>query len=100
MHIHRAPIILLAARNNVPAVYLNIVFARDGGLLSYGADEVDIISSRRPPMSIAFSVAQSRRTFRFNMPVKFEMALNAKTAKALGLTVPPSILLRADEVIE
>jgi putative ABC transport system substrate-binding protein len=51
-------------------------------------------------MWIAFSGAKSRRTFPFGLPVKFELAVNLKTAKALGLTVPQSILLTADEVIE
>jgi putative ABC transport system substrate-binding protein len=51
-------------------------------------------------MSIRCYVVQSRRAFPVQLPVKFEMALNVKTAKALGLTVPPSILVRANEVIE
>ncbi len=65
MLVHRAPIILLAARNNVPAVYRTSVFARDGGLLSYGPDRWTSFVARRP-MSIAFSVAQSRRTCQFS----------------------------------
>jgi putative ABC transport system substrate-binding protein len=96
---HRAPTILLAARNNVPAVYNRSVFARDGGLLSYGPDLVDI--SRRAASYVDRILRGAKPAdLPVQLPTKFEMTLNAKTAKALGLAVPPSILLRADEVIE
>ena len=91
---HRASIISAAARNNVPAVYTLSEFARDGGLLSYGVDQVDLV--RRA----ATYVDRILRAEKPGFPTKFEMAVNLKTAKALGLAVPPSILLRADEVIE
>ena len=99
MTVHRASIILAAARNNVPAVYSLSYFVRDGGLLSYGVDVVDIF--RRA----AFYVDRILRGAKpaelpVQLPTKYEMALNLKTAKALGLAIPPSILLRADEVIE
>jgi putative ABC transport system substrate-binding protein len=99
MQVHRAPTILLAARNNVPAVYTRSVFARDGGLLSYGPDYVDIF---RRSASYVDRILRGAKPadLPVQLPTKFEMALNAKTAKALGLAVPPSILLRADEVIE
>jgi putative tryptophan/tyrosine transport system substrate-binding protein len=99
MQVHRAPTILLAARNNVPAVYNNTVFARDGGLLSYGPDRVDIF---RRSASYVDRILRGAKPAELpvQLPTKFEMVLNAKTAKALGLAVPPSILLRADEVIE
>ena len=94
---HRVPIILASARNNVPAVYGNSLFARYGGLLSYtpaadtvgAASYVDRILRGAKPAELPVQ-----------LPTKFEMVLNLKTAKALGLTVPQSILLRADEVIE
>jgi putative tryptophan/tyrosine transport system substrate-binding protein len=97
--VRRALIISLAARNNVPAVYGNSGWAREGGLLSFGpamADEfhraahyVDrILRGAKPP------------DLPVQWPVKFEMTLNRRTAKALGLDVPPSIELRADEVID
>jgi putative ABC transport system substrate-binding protein len=99
MNVHRAPIILQAARNNVPAVYVRSVFARDGGLLSYGPDQVDMF--RRSAAYVdRFLRGAKPADLPVQLPIKFEMALNAKTAKALGLAVPPSILLRADEVIE
>jgi putative ABC transport system substrate-binding protein len=99
MQVHRAPTILLAARNNVPAVYSRSVFVRDGGLLSYGPDQVDLF---RRSASYVDRILRGAKPadLPVQLPTKFEMALNAKTAKALGLTVPPSILLRADEVIE
>jgi putative ABC transport system substrate-binding protein len=99
MTTHRAPIILAAARNNVPAVYGLSVFARDGGLLSYGIDGVDII---RRAASYVDRILRGEKPgdLPVQLPTKFEMVVNLKTAKALGLTVPPSIRLRADEVIE
>jgi putative ABC transport system substrate-binding protein len=96
---HRAPIISAAARNNVPAVYPNAVSARGGGLLSYGPDPVD------PWRRAATYVDRILRGEKpgdlpVQFPTKVEMVVNRKTAKALGLAVPPSILLRADEEIE
>src|SRR5262249_54574674 len=96
---HRAPIIFAAARNNVPAVYNASEFARDGGLLSYGTDRVDL--SRRAASYVDRILrGEKPGDLPVQLPTKFEMVLKLKTAKALGLTVPPSILLRADEVIE
>ena len=99
MTVRRAPIILAAARNNVPAVYLLSQFVRDGGLLSYGPDQVDI--SRRAASYVDRILRGAKPAdLPVQLPVKYEMILNLKTARALGLTVPPSIMLRADEVIE
>jgi putative ABC transport system substrate-binding protein len=96
---HRALVILAAARNNVPAVYGFSYFARDGGLLSYGVDQVDIFRRAASYVDrILRGVKPGDLPVQF--PTKYEMAVNLKTAKALGLAVPPSILLRADEVIE
>ena len=96
---HRAPIILAAARNNVPAVYSFPFFARDGGLLSYGPDVGD--DFRRAATYVDRILRGAKPgDLPVQFPTKFEMAVNLKTAKALGLAVPPSILLRADEVIE
>jgi putative ABC transport system substrate-binding protein len=96
---HIAPIILAAARNNVPAVYWPSDFAREGGLLSYGPDAVD--NDRRAATYVDRILRGAKPG---DLPVqfltKYEMVVNLKTAKALGLTVPQSILLRADEVIE
>jgi putative ABC transport system substrate-binding protein len=96
---HRAPIISAAARNNVPAVYNLSAYARDGGLLSYGVDQVDIF---RRAASYVDRILRGAKPgdLPVQFPTKYEMAVNLRTAKALGLTVPQSILLRADEVIE
>ena len=97
---HVGPIILLAARNNVPAVYpWRFVVAKDGALLSYGPDLRDIVR-RGAPYVDRILRGEKPADLPVQVPVKFEMAVNAKTAKALGLTVPPTILVRADEVIE
>ena len=97
---HRAPIILAAARNKVPAVYNQSAFARDGGLLSYGVDQVD--TWRRVAATYVDRILRGAKPgdLPVQFPTKFEMAVNLKTAKALGLTVPQSILLTADEVIQ
>jgi putative tryptophan/tyrosine transport system substrate-binding protein len=99
MQVHHAQIILLAARNKIPAVYQLSFFARRGGLLSYGPDGADLF---RRASSYVDRILRGAKPSELpiQLPTKFEMALNAKTAKALGVTVPPSILLRADEVIE
>jgi putative ABC transport system substrate-binding protein len=96
---HRASIISAAARNNVPAVYEQSEFVRDGGLLTYGPDRVDIL---RRAVTYVDRILRGDKPgdLPVQFPVKYEMAVNLETAKALGLTVPQSILLRADEVIE
>jgi putative ABC transport system substrate-binding protein len=96
---HRASIISAAARNNVPAVYSIPPFARDGGLLSYGFDLVD--SSRRAASYVDRILrGEKPGDLPVQFPTKFEMVVNRKAATALGLAVPNSILVRADEVIE
>jgi putative ABC transport system substrate-binding protein len=97
--VHRAPLILAAARNNIPAVYTQSRFARDGGLLSYGVDFVDIWRRAATYVDRILRGAKPG-DLPVQFPTKFEMAVNLKTAKALGLTMPQSILLSADEVIE
>ena len=96
---YRTPIISAAARNNVPAVYWLSDFAREGGLLSYGTDQVDTFRRAATYVDRILRGAKPG-DLPVQFPTKFEMVVNLKTAKALGLTVPPSILLRADEVIE
>jgi putative ABC transport system substrate-binding protein len=96
--VHRVPIISAAARNNIPAVWVSY-FARDGGLLSYGADGVD--GSRRAASYVDRILRGAKPgDLPVQLPTKYERVVNLKTAKALGLTVPQSILLRADEVIQ
>src|SRR5262249_17406717 len=97
--VHRATIILAAARNRVPAVHFQSDFGRDGGLLSYGPDFVGIV---RRAASYVDRILRGEKPgdLPVQFPTKFEMVVNRKTATALGLAVPPSILVRADEVIE
>jgi putative ABC transport system substrate-binding protein len=96
---HRLPIILAAARNNVPAVYYQSTSTRDGGLISYGPD---LVETFRRAASYVDRILRGAKPgdLPVQFPVKYEMVVNLKTAKALGVTVPQSILLRADEVIE
>ena len=98
MGVHRVPIILAAARNNVPAVYYQSPFARDGGLLSYGVS----VDPFRRAASYVDRILRGEKPgdLPVQFPTKFEMVVNRKTATALGLVIPPSIMLRADEVIE
>ena len=96
---HRRQIIELAARHRRPAIYWHRGYVVDGGLMAYGEDE------REVPKRLADYVDKILRGARpvdlpVEQPTKFELVINLKTAKALGLTVPQSMLLRADQVIE
>ena len=90
-------IILASARNNVPAVYGNSLFARYGGLLSY-TPAADTVGAASYVDRILRGAKVGDLPVQF--PTKFEMVVNRKTAKTLDLAIPPSIMLRADEVIE
>ena len=97
--VRRDVVITAAAKNRLPAIYPRRYFAADGGLISYGpdtieqyrwaADYVDRILKGEKPADLPLQA-----------PVKYELVINQKTAKALGLEVPPTLLARADEVIE
>ena len=96
---HRVPIILAAARNNVPAVSITSDFARDGGLLSYGPDFIDI--NRRAATYVDRILrGEKPADLPVRAPTKFELVINLKIAKALGLTIPETLLATADEVIQ
>jgi putative tryptophan/tyrosine transport system substrate-binding protein len=99
MNAHRATTISLAARHNVPAVYPSSDYVRDGGLLSYGPELGDFFHRAAAYVDRILRGAKPAE-LPVQLPVKFVMALNTKTAKALDLAVPPFILQLADEVIE
>ena len=97
-----ASIISAAARNNVPAVYTGNADARNGGLLSYSRDPRDPVDDYRRLASYVDRILRGAKPgdLPVQFPTKFEMVVNLKTAKAIGLTVPRSMLVLADEVIE
>ena len=97
--IHRTLIITLAARHKLPAVYFANYFVADSGLISFGPDNVD---QYRQAAGYVDRILKGEKPadLPVQAPTKYELAVNLKTAKALGLTVPPSVLARADEVIE
>lgn len=95
----RELIISLAARNRIPAVYFLAMFVRAGGLVSYGTDQPDL--QRRAASYIdRILKGEKPENLPVQQPTKFELAVNLKTSKALGLTVPPRLIAIADEVIE
>jgi ABC-type uncharacterized transport system substrate-binding protein len=92
-------IIGLAARHRIPAVYPFRFYASDGGLMSFGVDPADLF---RRAASYVDRILRGEKAadLPVQAPTKFELVINAKTAKALGLDISPSLLARADEVIE
>jgi putative tryptophan/tyrosine transport system substrate-binding protein len=97
--VHRELIIMLAARHRLPAVYPFRYFVTSGGLISYGPDPTD--QFRRAAGYVdRILKGEKAADLPVQSPTKYELAINLKTAKALGLTMPPSLLARADQVIE
>ena len=97
--VHRGAIISAAASSNVPAIYPFRYMAGDGGLISYGVDLIDLYRRAAPYVDRILKGGKPA-DLPVQQPTKFEFAINLKTAKSLGLDVPPSLLARADEVIE
>ncbi len=97
--VHRDLIIMLAARYKLPAVYFQRSFVASGGLISYGADGPDQLR-RAAGYVDRILRGEKPSDLPVQAPNKYELTVNLKTAKTLGLSIPPSILARADEVIE
>jgi putative ABC transport system substrate-binding protein len=97
--VHRDLIVTLAARYNLPAVYIDRYFAEGGGLISYGPDSID--AYRRTAAYVDRILRGDKpANLPVQLPVKYDLVINLKTAKALGVAVPSSLIARADEVIE
>ena len=99
LYIHRSEIAEMALKNRLPAASISKEFAEAGFLLTYGADLGDLYRRSAVFLDKIFKGARPA-DLPVEQPTKFELVINMKTAKALGITVPPSILLRADELIE
>ena len=96
---HRSLIITLAARHGLPAIFYRRGFVDAGGLISYGYDVVD--QYRRSAGYVdRILKGEKPADLPVQAPTKYELIINLKTAKAIGLTIPETILVRADEVIE
>jgi putative tryptophan/tyrosine transport system substrate-binding protein len=98
-NIHRDRIVALATRHRLPALYEFRDFVEAGGLMCYGADMTEVYRHLATYVDRIFKGA-SPSDLPVEQPTKFELVINLKTAKALGLTIPQSVLLRADQVIE
>ena len=97
--VHRDLIITLAARHKLPAVYFTRTFVIDGGLISYGINPVEQFRGAAGYVDRILK-GEKPADLPVQAPTKYELAINLKTAKALGITIPTSVLARADEVID
>jgi putative ABC transport system substrate-binding protein len=96
---HRVAIVNLAAQQRLPGMYVFSDYTRSGGLMSYGANAEDLYRRAAGYVDAILKGAKPSE-LPVERPTKFELVINSKTAKALGLTIPPSLLLQADQVIE
>ena len=97
--VHREPIVTAAARHKLPTIYFQRVFVASGGLMSYGPD---FFAQYRRAAGYVDRILKGERPANLPVqaPTKYDLTINLKTAKALGLAVPPTLSARADEVIE
>jgi len=96
---HRRQIIDLAAQSRLPGMYIASFYPDDGGLISYGAHREDLYRRTATYVDKILKGAQPA-DLPVERPIKFELVINLKTAKALGLTIPPTLLFQADKVIQ
>jgi putative ABC transport system substrate-binding protein len=95
---HREHLISHAAKNRLPAIYFQPIFVENGGLMSYGPDFAD--EFRRAAVYVHKILKGAKPAdLPVEQPTKFEFVINLKTAKQIGLTIPPNVLARADKVI-
>ena len=99
LHSNRNRLIELAALHRLPSVWEDAAFVRDGGLLSYGPNFPDMYRQSARYVAKILNGAKPA-DLPVEQPTKFELAINLKIAKALNLTLPPTLIVRADEVIE
>jgi putative ABC transport system substrate-binding protein len=95
----REMIAALVLKQKLPAIYSTSTFVRSGGLIGYGFDRADLFRQAAGYVDRIIK-GEKPANLPVQMPTKFQMAINLKTAKALGIAVPPTLLARADEVIE
>jgi ABC-type uncharacterized transport system substrate-binding protein len=95
----RKQIVALAAKHRLPAIFIDRVYAEQGGLMSYGADVIELMRKAATYVDKILRGAKPSE-LPVEQPTKFELVINLKTARALGLTVPPFLLIRADHIIE
>jgi putative ABC transport system substrate-binding protein len=98
-NVHRELLITLAARHKLPAIYFARYFVDDGGLMSYGTD---LVEQFRHAATYVDRILRGEKPadLPVQAPTKYDLVINLKTAKVLGITLPPSLLARADERIE
>jgi putative tryptophan/tyrosine transport system substrate-binding protein len=97
--VHRARLLALAAEHKLPGIYVQQLLANDGGLMTYSDDRAALFGRAAAYVDRILKGARPA-DLPVEQPTKFGLVVNLRTAKALGLTTPPSVLLRADQIIQ